>query len=260
MHRLALVLAIAACGGDDAPATPQTRPAGGTPVAGAPAGAKKKDDKNKLQPRKHVEDNVDCPPPEKSTGPECKPEAPTCDQGTYCIATAQGSRCEACPERDAIRHEFRDRDFAPDQSRDPFESFVVNQGGIHKTKVPIDLGGVCKREDQFVASSYSFQELKLVGIVSQGTQRKVLMTGPGSTGFIIKRADCVGKEKAIVKDIGTGFITFMTQPDPTKGRPPAEYSVPLYPTTITPGSQPPAQVPPAQAPPPTNTPVVAPPQ
>ena len=260
MRALAALLVIAACGGDDSSSTPATKPAGGAPAGGAAAKQQKKTDKNSLQPRKHVEDNVECPPPDKATGAECKPDAPTCDSGTYCIPTVQGFHCEPCPERDAIRHEFRDRDFAADQARDPFESFVVIQGGLHKPQTPVALDSACKREDQYVASNYSFQELKLVGIVSQGTQRKTLMMGPGNLGYIIHRGDCVGKEKAIVKDIGTGYITFVTQGDPTKGRPPTEFSEPLYTTNVTPSSQPPTDQTVPAPPPPTLAPVVAPPK
>jgi hypothetical protein len=81
----------------------------------------------------------------------------------------------------------------------------------------------CPREDQQVASSYSYADLKLVGIVAQGTQRKVLMT-MGRDGFIIKRGDCVGKEKAVVKDIGLGYVTFQGESD--------DYSVQLNPKQL----------------------------
>ena len=63
-----------------------------------------------------------------------------------------------------------------------------------------------------VASSYGYADLKLVGIIAQGNLRKALMQG-GPLGYIIKRGDCVGKEKAYVKDIGTGYITFVLDPD-----------------------------------------------
>jgi hypothetical protein len=65
----------------------------------------------------------------------------------------------------------------------------------------------CK-PDKVVASNYSFQDLTLKGIVAQGTKRKVLMMDSGGLGHIIGLKDCVGKEKAIVKDIGAEYITF----------------------------------------------------
>ena len=60
-----------------------------------------------------------------------------------------------------------------------------------------------------------------------------MMGGP--LGYIIKRGDCVGKEKAVVKDIGAGYITFLVDPDPTNlgQRGPEEYSVQLNPKQLT---------------------------
>ena len=168
-----------------------------------------------------------CPIPEKPTGPLCEPLAMVgsggppagktladCDVGLYClqVGSLQFS-CEPCPERESIRHEFRDRDFVAEQARDPFQSFVIGQGDIGP-----DSGSPkpephqsCKKQDQFVALNYSYQDLKLVGIVAQGTQRKVLMMDSGNLGHIIKQGDCVGKEKAVVKDIGTGYVTFVAR-------------------------------------------------
>jgi Tfp pilus assembly protein PilP len=260
MRALLLGLLFAtACGGDDAP-PPATK--GAAPGGGAAAAQKKKDDKNKLQPRMHVEDLVSCPVPDKPTGPECKPDAPTCDEGRYCVPGEAGFHCEPCPERDAIRHEFKERDFVSDQARDPFQSYVVVQGELGKPEATAKPQGSCKRIDQFVASSFGFQELKLVGIVTQGTQRKVLMMAPDNKGYIIKRADCVGKEKAIVKDIGVGYITFVTEADPERKRPPSETSVQLHSNTLDIN----APLPDLSAPPtpidvpPTSAPVVAPPK
>jgi hypothetical protein len=74
----------------------------------------------------------------------------------------------------------------------------------------------------------------------------------GNLGYIVKKGDCVGKEKAFVKDIGAGFITFST--DDTM-----EYSMQLYPTpqnlgtpdAIDPGAaSAPMVAPPPSAPPP----------
>jgi hypothetical protein len=58
------------------------------------------------------------------------------------------------------------------------------------------------------------------------------MMDRGNLGHIIRRGDCVGKEKAVVKDIGPGFVTFVIQPDEndkTPNRQPTERSVELHP-------------------------------
>jgi len=221
---LSLIL-LAACGGDDAPPPP--------PPAAPPApAAAKQDAKDKLQPRSHVEDHVTCPTPDKPTGPVCHAEAPSCDPGLYCLQQLDSSfHCEPCPERDSIRHDFKDRDFisdgTADHARDPFQSFVIVSPELSKKTDKTIEPGPCTRPDQFVAPNYSYQELHLVGIVQQGTQRKVLMMA-GTKGQIIKRGDCVGKEKAVVKDIGTGYITFLINPeqaDNAPKRPSEEHSV-----------------------------------
>ena len=86
----------------------------------------------------------------------------------------------------------------------------------------------------------------------------------GNAGKIIKRGDCVGKEKAVVKDIGTGYVTFQVDADPDSKRPAQEHSVQLYPNGLE--TQLPMddgeEAPPPSAPvvtPPT-TPVVVPPK
>jgi hypothetical protein len=215
---LALALALAGCGDEDAPPRVAV-PAGGAATPAAAAGASSK---TKLAVKPHIEDRVACMPPDQPSDPrggKCDPRAPSCGEHLYCLQLAQGFFCEACPERDGIRHAFRERDFDAEHNRDPFQPPTGPSG----PPPPDGLTEKCRREDQLVASSYSYSDLKLVGIVAQGTQRKVLMT-MGKDGFIIKRGDCVGKEKAVVKDIGLGYVTFQGQTD--------EYSVQLNPRQL----------------------------
>jgi Tfp pilus assembly protein PilP len=154
----------------------------------------------------------------------------------YCLPIGTGNFCEPCPERETIRHAFKDRDFAVEQNRDPFQSFVVVQPGLGagSGELPKDITKKCIRDDQMVATSYGYADLKLVGIIAQGTQRKVLMMDSAGYGHIIKRGDCVGKEKAVVKDIGTGFVTFEVDSDAAAGgaRAAEEHSVQLHPTML----------------------------
>ncbi len=253
-------LALAASGGDDTPANPPPKPAGapGAPAAAAPGGSKAAP----LPERVHIEDVVKCEIPDKPTDPKdgkCDPKAPDCPAHTYCLPLAQGSFCEPCPEREGIRHAFKERDFAVEQNRDPFQSFLLPQlsptVGKGEPVIPIDPTKKCIREDQMVASSYGYGDLKLVGIIAQGTQRKALMMG-GMLGYIIKRGDCVGKEKAVVKDIGTGYITFLVDNDTNPAKAPNEYSVQLHPQQVAVASQPTEQ---PVAPPKTTAPIVSPP-
>ncbi|HTL35043.1 MAG TPA: hypothetical protein VL326_18070 [Kofleriaceae bacterium] len=231
---LALVFTVAC---DDTPPPPPKAPAGAKP--GAKAGPKGK--VVLLQARTHVEERVTCPSPEKATGPSCNKDAPVCDAGKTCLPVGGGYNCEPCAERDAIRHEFKDRDFVPDQVRDPFQSYIIVQKGLEEPVEKHEDLGPCRRQDQLVASNYSYLDMKLVGIVAQGTQRKVLMMDRGNLGHIIRRGDCVGKEKALVKDIGPGFVTFVIQPDDndkTPNRQPVEHSIQLNPKGLQVAPQP----------------------
>jgi Tfp pilus assembly protein PilP len=255
---------LAGCGDDGGTSPPPANPA--TPRPGTPGAVNPNAPKPPQLPEKtRIEDRVSCPVPDRPSDPKggkCDLKAPSCGDHLYCLALAQGSYCEPCPERDGIRHAFRERDFAGEQNRDPFQSFLLPQLAIGKRSesMPIDPTKKCPREDQMIATSYSYIDLRLVGIVAQGTQRKVLMMG-GPLGYIIKRGDCVGKEKAFVKDIGTGYITFLLDPDTTTSqRAPEEYSVQLNPkqlavndptlpspaprTSITPAVAPPTVLPP----------------
>jgi Tfp pilus assembly protein PilP len=252
MRRLLVLslVVLAACGGDDNAGN------GGQPPP-APAAAKpaKKAKAAVGAGRMHVEDSVACPSPEKATGPACDPANPTCEDGLYCVAVGTGHNCEPCPERDTIRHVFRERDFVEDQTRDPFRSPFQVAPGSHEAGPKHQLTQQCQRPDQLVATSWSYQDLHLVGLVARGTPRKVRMRA-GNVGKMIKKGDCVGKERAIVKDIGTGFITFVIVSEDGK-RPPIERSVPLYPNglqAVMPTSQPPAPIDQGPA-----APVIAPP-
>jgi Tfp pilus assembly protein PilP len=264
MRLLVLLTFIAACGGDDDSAGQQRpNPQPQTTQAAAP----KIDDKNKLKQRTHVEDKIACPSPEKATGPACEPlnagsgagkMLPDCEPGLYCLPVGAAYNCEPCPERDTIRHEFKDRDFVSEQARDPFLSYVIVQAGVGQqtSSAKPEPHQTCKRADQFVATSYSYQDLRLVGIVAQGTTRKVLMMDTANVGHIIKRGDCVGKEKAVVKDIGTGYVTFVVEEDPDLKRPAQETSVQLHPG----GLEPEPQSMPDVTVPTTTAPIVTPPR
>ena len=107
---LALILApaLGACGGDEestpAPRPPQNTPA--TPAAAKGAPAKKG---KELKPMRRIEERVCCPTP--SDAKKCDPKAPVCETGQYCIPVGTDYYCGVCPERDAIRHVFKQRDF-----------------------------------------------------------------------------------------------------------------------------------------------------
>jgi len=283
---------LAACGDDSGGGNAQPKP--GQPAAQPQAGAGSGSGA-KLIPQVHIEERVNCPIKERDEADKketaCDDKNPCGDQ-RICVdakktdpktdkVTIVGKFCKKpCAEHENIRHVFKERDFAPEQNRDPFQSFLVGQ--LETAQNNTDNKGEkrtpterCK-DTQWKIPDYSYAELKLVGIVSQGTQRKVLLMA-GNKGNIIKRGDCVGKERAFVKEIGASYVTFQLANEVASkdNREPEEHSLELYPkalpigalptdetgrTTITPVVPPPAVLPPRGKEPDKGTkPVEAPP-
>lgn len=204
---LVATLLLAACsGGKDEPPASQ----GGTPVAagaaaqpaGGSADAKKKDP---LQVNVKVEDIV--PPDEVAT----------------------------------IRHRFKERDFAPDltgeENRDPFQSFVIVQPGVGTTNnpgAPMPATDQCTSKQQ-VATNYSLRDLRLAAIITRGLKRFALFQDTADLGHVVAKLDCLGKEKARVKEIGERTVTLELVPEQVPNqapRAPEEKSIPLYPTEL----------------------------
>jgi Tfp pilus assembly protein PilP len=223
-----LALLVGACGEDDPPpAAPKPPTAPGAPK-GTPA--KKGGPVKELKPMRRIEDRVACPTP--SDAKKCDAKAPVCPASQYCLAAGDLYYCGLCPERDAIRHVFKPRDFQGSDIRDPFQSFIIQQPGLNVSAdptAPRETTQKCTRPDQFVFATRNYQALKLIGIVSQGTQRKALMAD-SFQGRVVKKGDCVGREKAFVKEIGAGYITFTVE---AVGKTDAsELSMQLYPTSV----------------------------
>ncbi len=260
---IALLSVAAACGEDEPPPPPPPQPGASATAAASPTPSGPVDpNKKKLTPQLKIEDRVSCQVPEKveAGAKSCDPKASRCPDQTFCLPIGAGHYCYPCPERAAIRHEFKERDFAvQDNNRDPFQSFTVLSQGLtnNESKLSVAKTPKCLRNDQLVATNYSYSDLRLVGIVAQGTQRKVLMMDTGNFGHIIKRGDCVGKEKAIVKDIGNGYMTFLLEHDETttSGARTEEHSVQLHPNQMPVAPQPTDRGPSLRG----SAPVVAPP-
>lgn len=215
-----LALSLVACGDDEDDAPP--RPANpGAAAARPPAAA----GGATITPQVHVEDRV---PP---------------------------------AERASVRHHFSERDFVAGPAdlplnRDPFQSYTIIQPGLigPNSDSKRDLTPICTDPKQMVAKTHSYVDLHLVGIVAEGTQRKVLMTDNSRGGYIIRRGDCVGREKALVKDVGAAYVTFELQSEASGARA-EERSIQLYPDrlALTPGEE--AEERPVGGP---NAPVVSP--
>ena len=141
-------------------------------------------------------------------------------------------------ERATIRHQFRESDFSPSSdgdNRDPFRSYLLDPGIFDQPSG--NTGPVTElcTAKQMVATSYSIRDLRLVGIVSRGLKRYALMQDSANFGQIVTRGDCIGKEKARVKEIGAGYLTLEVKPDgaaPGTATIAQERSIPLYPDEL----------------------------
>jgi Tfp pilus assembly protein PilP len=271
-----IAVSLTACGddsGDKPPPKPGQPAAAPAPGAGSGSG--------KLQPQVHIEERVTCPVKERDENDkkeiQCEPDKTTCPDQRYCLDAKKtdpktdkfiivGKFCKRCPERENIRHVFKERDFALDAgNRDPFKSFLIGNTETGPKDPDKPRPAEHCKPDGWKIPDYSYADLKLVGIVSMGTQRRVLLMA-GNKGEIITRGNCVGKERALVKEIGATYVTLQLVNDLKDNREPEEHSLELYPkalplgalptddngrTTISPG--------PAPVLPPTKSPDKAPP-
>jgi Tfp pilus assembly protein PilP len=188
------------------------------------------------------EDEV--PPPKPAGAKTAKPAATTQragapQPGAVIAYRRVEDRVTSDAEKKAIRHKFRESDFAPDltgtENRDPFRSFVVSQPGIGQPGgPPAEATDACPKKRQW-ARGFSARELKLVGIVARGTIRYALFSDPGQYGYVIHPGDCIGKEKARVKEIGASFVTLEISAETPPNQPPRpaeQRSIQLHPKDL----------------------------
>ena len=142
-----------------------------------------------------------------------------------------------------FRRPLREADFRPDptgdENRDPFRSYVVRQGRVGQgtsTGMAIQPTDVCTAKNSR-APNHSLRDLRVIGIVLRGTRSYAQFRDPSGFGWIVKRGDCLGKEKAIVQAIGVGSVTLEVVPESppnTEPPPPERRDIPLYPAELAP--------------------------
>jgi Tfp pilus assembly protein PilP len=205
---VALAVAVAGCGGDEAPPAPK---------AAAKKPDKKAKAKDKLKPKK-LEVISYIPTLEKVV-----PEA----------------------EAKTIRRRLKDRDFQTDltgtENRNPFQSFTLPQVGPDQPDLPTGPGPAAKPTDlcarnKLIASNYALKDLALIGVVRRGAQYFALFRDSHGVGHVIERGKCLGREKALVIAIGDGLVTIQRMPDAVEGGPEpvaVTETIPLYQSEIT---------------------------
>jgi hypothetical protein len=145
-------------------------------------------------------------------------------------------------ERASIRHKFRENDFTSDPmgnlNRDPFRSYVITQpGSVLDTSKPVgEVTEFCKSQKQLIATTYNLRDLRLVGIVSRGARKYALFQDTRDYGHVVHRGDCLGREKARVKEIAPGLVTLEIVTEQGSNPPvrsTEEKSIALYPNELT---------------------------
>jgi Tfp pilus assembly protein PilP len=143
-------------------------------------------------------------------------------------------------EAATIRRRLKERDFAVDptgtENRDPFRSYLLPQVSNEPVS-PIASARPTDRcpKKKLVASNYALRDLVLMGIVVRGAQRFALFRD-AKDGHLVDRGSCLGREKALVTEIGDGHVTIEILPEMVAGGAeptPEKRSIPLYASEIT---------------------------
>lgn len=153
----------------------------------------------------------------------------------------KGGKLKTYPKvAEELRQQFSERDFLSDvtgdQNRDPFRSYLLAQPLLEgdEGSAGVDLSEICPPE-RSKATKFSLRDLKLIGIVLRGTKSYALFRDSTRFGHIVRRGECLGKEKAVVNEIGVGYVSVEVAPETPQGTaaPPAQKrTIALYPEEL----------------------------
>jgi hypothetical protein len=121
-----------------------------------------------------------------------------------------------------------------ERNRDPFRSYLVEDTSAKPQRLG-ERPQVDECKDRMVADAYGLRDLHIVGIVKKGTTAYALFVDTQGLGHIAKRGDCLSKDRARIKEIGTQSITVEISGDPPPGAPappPREEEWRLHPETL----------------------------
>lgn len=139
----------------------------------------------------------DPPPPQPAHNPAAPPPA-AAPQGAAAAPGARAAADAGVPDGlpPLPMKEFQEADFAEtDRSRDPFRSYEQLFMAQAKTEK--------KLQRQVLIDRYSLDELKLVGIITRGPAR-ALLVDPSGLGWVGKVGDFVGKAELVHSGGPTG--------------------------------------------------------
>ena len=138
-----------------------------------------------------------------------------------------------------LRHKFTEIDFIPDgtgeTNRDPFRSWVL-QPSLEKDPDGPKLVDVCtSKKVRWGASNYSIRDLQLIGLVKRGRSYAQFTDRSETDSWIVRKDDCIGQEKAIIEEIGVGYVRLSVTPPAPPGAPapaPQKQNISLHPEEL----------------------------
>jgi hypothetical protein len=136
-----------------------------------------------------------------------------------------------------LRHQINEIDFVPDVSgetnRDPFRSWLNRV--IDNPTGPITVDVCTEGNVRWGAPTYSIRDLNLIGLVKRGRSFAQFTDKSEADSWIVRKGDCIGQEKAIVEEVGVGYVRLSITPPAPPGSPapPAQkQNIPLHPDEL----------------------------
>lgn len=173
-------------------------------------------------------------PPPAAPKPTLRPPA-----AAPASAAATGSALVAYVKVDSeLRHQLTEIDFVPDVSgevnRDPFRSWMQRMI-LDTNNGPTTIDICTEGNVRWGAPSYSIRALNLIGLVKRGRSYAQFVDKSESDSWIVRKGDCLGQEKAVVEEVGVGYVRLAITPPAPPGSPapPAQkQDIPLHPDEL----------------------------
>ncbi len=121
-----------------------------------------------------------------------------------------------------LRRKLGEIDFVPDASgetnRDPFRSWVLRP--TIEEGEEVEVVDICTEgKVRWGAESYSIRDLSLIGLVKRGRSYAQFSDRSERDSWIVRKGDCIGQEKAIIEEIGVGYVRLSITPPAPPGAP-----------------------------------------
>ena len=112
----------------------------------------------------------------------------------------------------------RQADSSGDERRDPFRSLFFNAS--LEDDVALRKTDTCsERGVRWEANGYSVRDLNLVGVVKTGRSYAQYVDRSEKDSWVVRRGDCLGQEKAVVEEIGVGYVNLTITPEAAPNSP-----------------------------------------